>query len=279
MTPNEALQAGDVQQALDLLKVEVRRAPRDGRLRTFLFQMFCITGEWDRALTQLKVTGELDPSAMPMVQTYEILIRCEVLRRKVFAGQRTPTVLGDPGEWLPLLIEATRLLGTGEPARAAQLRDAAFEAAPPTPCTINGAEAEWIADADPRLGPAMEAIVDGKYVWIPYERIASIGVEPPADLRDQVWMPVQLNWTNQGKAVGFIPTRYPGTTDSKDSALLLARRTDWTENEDWSIPTGQRMLVTEEAETALMDLRQLRFQRPDAAPSETVIEADSTVPV
>lgn len=277
MSATEALQSGDVRQALDLLKAEVRRAPRDARLRTFLFQLFCITGEWDRALTQLAVAGELDPAAEAMVKTYEVAIRCEVLRTKVFAGLRTPTVLGNPGEWLPLLIEATRLLAVGEPARAASLRDAAFEAAPAQTATINGNAAEWIADADPRLGPTVEAIVDGKYVWIPFDRIATIAVEPPADLRDQVWMPVRFTWTNEGTSVGFIPTRYPGTTESADPALLLARRTEWTEQDDWSIPTGQRMLVTDGEETALMDLRRLDLQRLEA-PSPAAASAPEAEP-
>ena len=257
MDAREALQSGDVRQSLDLLKAEVRRAPRDARLRTFLFQMFCITGEWDRALTQLSVAGELDADATPMVQTYQVAIRCEVLREKVFAGQRTPTVLGTPGEWLPLLIEATRLLASGQTEQAATLRDAAFEAAPPLPGTLDGAACEWVADADPRLGPTVEAIVDGKYVWIPYDRIRVITFEPPADLRDQVWMPARFTWTNEGEAVGFIPTRYPGTTASSDPALLLARRTEFTDVGDWSIPLGQRVIVTDVAETALMDMRRL----------------------
>jgi type VI secretion system protein ImpE len=253
----ETLQSGNVRQALDLLKAEVRRAPRDVRLLTFLFQMFCITGEWDRALTQLHVAGELDPLAYPMVQTYQATVRCEVLRAKVFAGDRTPNVLGDPGPWLPLLIQATRLLATGQPEQAASLRDAAFDAAPSVPATIDGAAAEWIADADPRLGPTIEAIIDGKYLWIPYDRIRAIALDPPQDLRDQVWMPATFTWTNKGSAVGFIPTRYPGTTDSADPALLLARRTEFHDTEHWSIPIGQRMIVTDSAEIALMDLRHL----------------------
>ena len=93
----EFLKSGDVQQALDQLKQDVRKAPRDARLRTFLFQAFCITGEWDRALTQLKVVHELDASTEPMVKTYSAAIRCEVLREKIFRGERTPTVFGDPG--------------------------------------------------------------------------------------------------------------------------------------------------------------------------------------
>src|ERR1700744_2852471 len=99
----DSLRNGDVEGALTALKQDVRKAPRDARLRTFLFQMFCITGEWDRALTQLSVAGELDAANQPMVQTYEVAIRCEMLRLDVFAGRRSPIVLGDPGEWLPLL--------------------------------------------------------------------------------------------------------------------------------------------------------------------------------
>lgn len=245
---------------MDLLKAEVRGAPRDAKLRVFLFQLFCITADWDRALTQLAVAGELDPATAAMVQTYQVLIRCEMVREGVFAGKRTPTVLGNPGTWLPMLIEATRLLAQGEPARAATLRDAAFEAAPAQSATINGQACEWVSDADPRLGPTVEAIVEGSYVWVPFERIHAITVEPPSDLRDQVWMPAIFTWANQGQAVGFIPTRYPGTAPNADPALLLARRTDWAEQDDWAIPTGQRTLVTDAAEIALMDLRRLELQ-------------------
>ena len=85
-TARERLREGNVQQALEQLKQDVRKAPRDPRLRTFLFQMFCITGEWDRALTQLKVVHELDPATEPMAQTYRAAIRCEILREKVFRG-------------------------------------------------------------------------------------------------------------------------------------------------------------------------------------------------
>src|ERR1700744_5308651 len=111
----DSLRNGDVEGALTALKQDVRKAPRDAKLRTFMFQMFCITGEWDRALTQLKVVLELDPATEPMVQTYQSAIRSELLREKIFRGERSPTVFGDPGDWVPLLIEATRLLAKGDP--------------------------------------------------------------------------------------------------------------------------------------------------------------------
>src|SRR5215211_5966992 len=104
MDARQLLRDGDLQGARATLMQEVRKAPRDARLRTFLFQLFCVTAEWDRALTQLTVVAEFDHLALPMAQAYRMAIRCEVLREKVFRGERSPTVFGDPGDWLPLLI-------------------------------------------------------------------------------------------------------------------------------------------------------------------------------
>jgi type VI secretion system protein ImpE len=260
----EALRSGDVEGAMAALKQDVRKAPRDPKLRTFLFQMFCITGEWDRALTQLSVAAELDPLAYPMLQAYQAAIRCEILREKVFRGERSPTVLGDPGEWLPLLMEATRLLATGQAQEATRLRDAAFDAAEGSTGTLNDTPFEWIADSDPRLGPVLEVFLNGNYMWVPYFRVKAIHIEAPADLRDQVWMPAKFTWTNEGEAVGFIPTRYPGTLATKDPEALLAKKTDWLDlAPDWSVPVGQRVLVTDAEETALMDVRTLMMTPPE----------------
>jgi len=261
----ESLRHGDLAQCLEQLKQDVRKAPRDARLRTFLFQVFCITGEWDRALTQLRVVHELDPKTEPMATTYSAAIRCEILREKVFRGERTPTVFGDPGDWVPLMIEANRLLASGQRSEAAKHRDAAFDAAPTTSAAINGTQCEWVADADPRLGPIIEAFVEGKYMWIPYHRVKALNVEAPADLRDQVWMPARFTWTNDGDAVALIPTRYPGSATSSDPAIQLAHRTDWTElDADWSVPVGQRILVSDVEDVPLMDLRKLTIEHMTA---------------
>ncbi len=208
MDARELLRQGDAVAALDQLKKEVRSKPRDAKLRIFLFQLFCIFGDWDRALTQLGVTAELDPLAIPMSQAYRAAIRCEMLRERVFAGTRTPTVFGQPEDWMPLLIEANRRLAQGAADEALRLRDSAFEAAPSVSGSVDSQPFEWIADADPRLGPMLEAMVEGKYYWVPFTRLSRIDIEAPADLRDQVWMPAHFTWTTGGESDGFIPSRY-----------------------------------------------------------------------
>ena len=268
MTARDVLRDGDARAALEQLKQEVRKAPRDVALRTFLFQMFCVFGEWERAVTQLNAAAQLDPITLPMAQAYRAAIRCELLRARVFAGARSPTIFADPEPWMSLLIEANRVLGAGKPTEAAKLRDDAFEQAPSVAGTVDvqGHDKQaftWIADADPRLGPMLEAVVDGKYYWVPFHRLRTLDIEPPTDLRDQVWMPAHFVWTNGGESYGFVPTRYPGSERAEDPALALAKRTEWQENDTWFLGLGQRMLTTDAAEFALMDIRQIEFHPSD----------------
>jgi len=260
----DLLRAGEPRAALEQLKKEVRKAPRDVALRVFLFQLFCIFGEWDRALTQLSVAAEFDPDALPMAQTYRAVIRCEMLRERVFEGKRSATLLGEPAQWMSLLVEANRVLATGAEAQAASLRDAAFEQAPDVTGEVDGRRFAWIGDADPRLGPLLEVIVEGKYYWVPFSRISQLVIEPPADLRDQVWMPAQFTWSSGGESMGFIPTRYPRSQSASD-LIALARLTEWRDSEEWPTGLGQRMIASDGDDVAIMDLRKLVIDPQPAA--------------
>lgn len=254
------LQEGNLNEALIQLQNQVKKDPANAKLRTFLFQLLAVLGEWDRALTQLNISGDLDAANLAMVQTYREAIACEVLRKQIFQGKKTPLVFGQPAQWIALLQQALTLNVNGQHKEAQILRDQAFELAPVTSGTINGEAFEWLADADVRLGPVLEAIINGRYCWIPFQEIKEIQIEEPADLRDVVWMPAHFVWTNGGDAFGLIPTRYPDSETATDSALRLARKTDWIElNEATFIGLGQRLFSTNENEYALMDSREIKF--------------------
>ena len=66
-TAEQLLAAGDPAGALKLLQQQVRGAAADAKLRTFLFQLLAVLGQWQRALDQLKVCGELDAGTLAMV--------------------------------------------------------------------------------------------------------------------------------------------------------------------------------------------------------------------
>ncbi|EHR70516.1 protein of avirulence locus involved in temperature-dependent protein secretion [Burkholderiales bacterium JOSHI_001] len=242
------------------LQARIRKEPQRADLRIFLFQVYCLQGEWAKASAQLQVVEELDKEALSMVQTYREALRCELLRRDVFAGERTPLVLGDPQDWLAWLLEANRLLAQGHVQQAAELRAKALDAAPAVSGTFDGEPFEWLADADSRLGPVLEAVLNGKYYWIPTQRLVRIEADAPADLRDFVWTPVTLTFTSGGSNVALLPTRYPGTEASGDDRLKMARATDWKDlGHDTWVGLGQRMLATDQGDHALLDLRVVEF--------------------
>ena len=254
----DRLKAGDLDGARQALQEAVRKEPAKAELRVFLFQLLCVCGEWERALTQLRVCGELDGNAMPMVQTYREAIGCEMVRARVFAGETAPLVMGDPPNWLALLIQALGALARGEAEAAADLRARAFEEAPATSGSIDGKSFGWIADADMRLGPVLELIVNGRYFWAPVSTVKFLSVEEPADLRDAVWLPVEVTWANGGQMPALMPTRYPGTETQEKAALRLSRATEWRDlgAETWA-GYGQRLLATDAEDHAVMDMRRL----------------------
>lgn len=206
MTPEEHLKAGDPRAALEALQAKIRADASNPKLRVFLFQLLCVLGDWNRAIAQLKAAAGLDEGATVMAQAYREAIICEVYREKVFAGEKSPLILGEPEEWLAHLIEAQKLLAQGNPKEAAELRAKAFEAAPASPGEINGKRFEWIADADMTLEswsmgivrPVMEVHPHAWAFFVPFIMTAAVWLERAAQplLQDNpVICPVPLHWT------------------------------------------------------------------------------------
>jgi type VI secretion system protein ImpE len=167
-----------------------------------------------------------------------------------------------------LLIESL-LKADAAPTQAQELRAQAFEAAPASSGTLDGEPFEWIADADMRLGPVCEAVMNGRYYWVPFSRLVAVTLEAPTDLRDVVWMPAHFQFANGGESVGVIPTRYPGSERAGDAHIALARKTVWREEPpEVFTGLGQRVLTTDAGEHALMDVRAMTIA-PAAAQETT----------
>jgi type VI secretion system protein ImpE len=252
----QSLKGGDPVAALAQLQEQVRAKPADPKLRVFLFQLLCVLGQWERALNQLSVASGLDPGALAMAQTYGDAVRCEAIRDEVFDGKKSPMIFGQPDQWLALLIESLLVAARGEQDRSQDLRARAFDEAPASQGDIDGKPFTWIADADSRLGPVLEAVINGRYYWVPYSRLLKIQIEPPEDLRDIVWMPAHLQFENGGESVALLPTRYPGSESAPDGLIVLARKTVWQEiGPDMHSGLGQRILATDADDIPLMEVR------------------------
>ncbi len=270
-TATDHLKAGDLSATLSALQDAVRADPSDAQLRIFLFQLLCVIGDWNRAIRQLKLCAELDDSAVPMAQTYREAIICEAYREKVFTGEKEPMIFGQPQGWIVMMVQALAALAEGRAEEAANLRARAFDEAPATPGTLDEKPFEWIADADMRLGPILEVIVNGRYYWMPFNVLSSVRCDPPADLRDAVWTAAQLTLQNGGEFVGLIPTRYPATLAQGDDQAKLARSTSWMDaGAETFVGIGQRLLATDFGDTAVMDLRNLQLDPVPQAAQQSV---------
>jgi type VI secretion system protein ImpE len=263
MTAEEYLKQGDLAAALQRLQEQVRAQPAKAEYRVFLFQLLAVMGQWERALTQLNVAAELDAATLAMVAMYRQVIACERFREDVFLGRQDPVVFGKPEEWVALLLSALKLTAQGEYAKSQALRNQAFELAPVVSGKIDGIEFEWLADSDVRLGPVLEAMVEGRYLWVPIQNISSIAIDKPVDLRDVAWLPAHFTWINGGESYGVMPGRYPCSYDNDDPLLALSRKTIWEDcGNELFLGLGQKILTTETTDYPLLDVRSIHFNAP-----------------
>ena len=121
-----------------------------------------VMGQWERAFRQLNVLVEMDAQYALLAQAYRPLITCEMFRTELFKGDKSPPSFGEPLPWFGSLIEAMRLTAKGEHQAAESLRAQAFEQADVTSGKIDDRPFAWLADADSRLGPVIEAVVQGR---------------------------------------------------------------------------------------------------------------------
>lgn len=257
----QALKVGDLQRAVLTIQEKIKKSPSSVEFRVFLFQLLCVQGNWSRALIQLQTIAKLDPSKIEFIQAYHHLINAEAFRTEVFKGNKTPLVFGESSPWIPTLINALQFDVAGDHVKASNLRTEAIELAPTISTKVNGNETmPWFADADSRLGPVLELMVNGGFYWVPQDAIKEVVFDPVEDLRDLIWRPLTITFANEGKFVGFMPVRYPGSEYSKNVQHQLARLTEWQDlGSDNYIGVGQRMFATPEDDFAMLDVESLQF--------------------
>ena len=283
MDTSAALKDGRLAEALASAKDAVRKSPSDAKHRSVLFQLYCLQGNWDGAQTQLKLVSEFDVEAMMWVGVCEKLLACEAERQAVFAGKAPPTLFGKPPVWVGGMIEALRLGLENQWQAAADSQAKALEAAPATEATLNGQPIQWIADGDSRLGPILEAFVDGKYYWIPFEHVRELHLRSRTHLMDAIWAPVDFQWLNEGQTSGYVPMRYPGSEKSSDALIQLGRKTEWREAAgNFYCGSGHRVLTTDVADFDLAEVKLVKFapaenSTANPAPEEESV-GDATMP-
>ena len=222
--------AGQLKPAIDALGDELRKNPLDTKRRTFLFELLCFAGEYDRASKQLDVLSDTSAETAAGAMLYRSALHAERTRQEMFAEDKLP-------------------MGTSHAASPGQL---------------NGEEFAELSDSDPRIGANLEVFIAGSYTWIPFAYIESIETEAPKRLRDLLWLPAILTTTSdfrlQDLGEVLLPVVAPLSWKSADDAVRLGRSTVWEDDAKYGeIPMGQKSLLYGDAEEAFLQLRKLSF--------------------
>ena len=237
MQANEYLRAGKLKEAIQALNERVRQNPLDTKLRTFLFELLCFAGEFDRCGKQLEFLAEGGRNAELGVLLYRAALSAERSRQQFFVDK----------EYEERHELAKSLAGT-----------------------LNGKPFHQISDADSRIGARLEVFLGGAYVWVPFEHITSVTIQEPKRLRDLIWTPALIHTAEsfQGRDLGevLIPVLSPGSWQHSDDAVRLGRVTVWESQEDGTeVPFGQKLLSVDGDEVPILELRNLELGVATAA--------------
>ncbi|MFI5311590.1 MAG: type VI secretion system accessory protein TagJ [Gemmatimonadales bacterium] len=230
MGAKELFKEGRLHEAIDALGSDLRSDPTDSARRTFLFELLCFAGQWDRAEKQLDVLGQGGEAAARGTLLYRSALHAERTRQEMFAANRLP-------------------LATSPDV--------------PASGTMNGNPFSSVTDGDPRIGPRLELFAAGQYTLMPWAHIASVTAKPPAKLRDLLWIPaiVRTGPAFKGMEIGevLLPALAPLSSKDSDDAVRLGRMTVWKESDGEAIPVGTKLLLVDDEEFPLLEVRALEI--------------------
>lgn len=266
MNARECYDAGRLQEAITALNDDVKRRPGDTTVRSFLCEMLCFAGNLERADLQLDVIAEQDAQAALGVTLFRQLIRAEQARRQFYVDGRLPEFLAPPTDGLKQQLEASIHLREGDVAGAARLLGEAEEQRLKLSGTCDGRAFDDLRDIDDLTSSFFEVLTsNGKYYWIPMDRVELVEFRSPARPLDLLWR--RAHMVVQGGPDGevYLPTLYAGTHAEIDDRMRLGRLTDWRDVAGGlTRGLGQRtFLIGDEART-ILEIESISFQLPAA---------------
>jgi type VI secretion system protein ImpE len=257
-TAGHLFQEGRLAEAVDAAGETVRAMPNDPAPRMLLAELLLYAGNFDRADAVLDATSAVDPGTDLVVAEFRQLLRAAMVRRQVLREGRVPDFLGHATETQRHMLEALAALRAGDMAAAAIAADAAEAGRPAVGGRTPDAEFTDCRDADDLWGGTFEVLTtNGKYFWIPMERVVSLEFHPAKRARDLLWRRCTMVVRDGPDGDVYLPTLYDGDT-ARDDGIRLGRRTEWTETAPVQ-GTGQRMFLIGDEAIAIQQLTTMDF--------------------
>lgn len=240
MNASDLYKAGHLSPAIEALGLELRKQPGDIKRRTFLFELLCFAGEYDRAAKQLDVLASGSKDAESGAMLYRAALHAQRTREDMFMKNEQP------------------------------VKD---EAGSPSGI-CDGAYFEGLTDEDDRIGANLEVFIAGSYTWIPLRYIERVDIQAPTRLRDLLWAPAILHTTKafrlQDLGEVLLPVMAPLSWKHPDDAVRLGRVSTWVEDATYeAVPVGQKVFLAGEEPISLLQIRSLHFDQLTDEQGET----------
>src|SRR5271154_5753762 len=94
----QLFRAGKLQEAIDALSAGLRDNPSDSKNRTFLFELLCFAGDYNRAEKHLELLQELSGEAAMGALLYRGALNAERTREDMFERKTFPEAQTDQAE-------------------------------------------------------------------------------------------------------------------------------------------------------------------------------------
>jgi len=266
MTATEYFRADQLTEAIAAASARLKSNPREMPVRWFLSELLCFAGELDRADNQLDTLATQHDDMKLAASLFRQLIRAEQARRQFYAEGRVPEVVENPATDMRLRLEATVLLRQGEKEKAAGLLLEAEKSRPKNPGTTGEAPFADFRDLDDLISSVFEIFTpNGKYYWVPINRLQQVEFHPCARARDLLWRPAHAEIESGPSGEVFFPTLYHGSATAADPLIRLGRKTDWIGTGEEPVRgLGLRTFLVGENAMSILELKSLEFKREPA---------------
>lgn len=262
MTAKELLEANHLSAAITALTQDVKKQPTDSHLRTFLFELLCFAGEYERAERQLDVIGHQNETAGIGVEVYRQLLKADKARQRWFADGLKPTFLLEAPSWIPHQLEAGNRLRAQQTEEAKALLQHVANSSSKLQGNVNGKPFTAFRDSDDRIGPVLEVFLRESYVWLPWEQIKKLSIPQPKQLRDLLWTPATLEAGDGASGDVYLPVLYVGSHSEEDDQLRLGKMTDWRGLGDGLAGgAGQKTFLVDDGEMSILEIREIEFDK------------------
>ena len=266
MDAKQLFESGQLSDAISSLTQQIKSNPTDIGFRTFLFELLCFNGDWDRAVKQLDVISQHDVQLDPIAQAFRNLVKAEQTRGRLFSDGLKPDFLLDPPDYVHKHLQAGNRLRENNYSQAKSLLDEAETNRRDISGTLDGSEFKDFRDCDDLLAPILELFVVDQYVWLPFEQITTLEISAPQKPRDLLWSSCDITLSDGSPCHGFIPVLYWGSCEQDDEQIRLGRMTDWNTLDNGPIlGLGQRAFFTDETDRAMLEVRNVSFHSETTA--------------